>query len=287
MGTQVVIEIVTLTGEVQGALAYPAQASGLGVLVLTGSSGRVDVDRARRFAECGAVALAQRWWRGEGQAPGINLIPLEVFIKGIDRLQAEGCTRIAILGTSRGAEAALLTAVRDPRVDIAIAISPTHVVWQDFGPGLDGVRWPPRSAFTWHGRALPCIVYDPRVWPAAGERQIYRPTCEKSLGTFAEDVPAASIPVEAARAEIILVAGAGDLLWPSETAARAIAARLEQHGRRATIIEHPHAGHSPVFPGELQPPEPAARAWGGTPQADRELGGAAWAEIARRLDLAA
>ena len=82
------------------------------------------------------VALAQRWWGGEGQAPGINLIPLEVFLKGVDRLRAEGCNRIAVLGTSRCAEAALLTAVRDPRIEIAIAISPSHVVWQDFRNGL-------------------------------------------------------------------------------------------------------------------------------------------------------
>ena len=281
------IEIITLTGEVQGALAHPAQASGLGVLVLTGSSGRVDVERARMFAERGAVALAQRWWGGEGQAPGINLIPLEVFIKGIDRLKAEGCARIAVLGTSRGAEAALLTAVRDARVGVAIAISPSHVVWQDFGPGLDGAFWPPRAAFSWAGRPLPCIIYDPRVWPAVGAPQIYRPTHEKSLVTFAEDVPAASIPVEDARAEIILVAGAGDLLWPSETAAHEIAARLERHGKRAILIEHPYAGHSPVFPGELRPPEPAARAWGGTLEADCKLGAAAWAEISSRFGLPA
>lgn len=278
-------ETLTLTGEVQGALLRPEEATGLGVLVLTGSSGRVDVDRARRFAERGAVALAQRWWGGEGQASGINLIPLEVFIKGIDRLQAEGCTRIAILGTSNGAQAALLVAVRDPRIDVVIAISPAHVVWPNFGPGLDGADWPPRSSFTWKGAALPFVVWDPRAWPPINEmRPIYRPLYEKSLLTFAEDVPAATIPVEDTRAEIILVAGAGDLLWPSETAAHAIAARL---GREAVIIEHPAAGHSPVFPGEARLPEPLTRAWGGTPEADRELGAAAWAEIASRLGLRA
>ena len=280
-------EFIDLSGEVQGALVRPQQSTGLGVLILTGSSGRVDLDRARLFGEHGAVALAQRWWGGEGQAPGINLIPLEVFLKGVDLLKAEGCDRIAILGTSRGAEAALLTAVRDPRIDIAIAISPSHVVWQDFGPGLDGVYWPPRSAFTWEKRALPCVIYDPRVWPAVGGPQIYRPTHEKSLQTFAADVSAASIPVEEARAEIILVAGAGDLLWPSEISARELAARLKRHGKRATIIEHPYAGHSLVFPGEPRPPEPAARAWGGNLQADSELGAAAWEEIARRLGLPA
>ena len=74
-------------------------------------------------------------------------------------------------------------------------------------------------------------------------------------------------------------------LWPSDTAAHVIAARLERHGKKATIIEHPTAGHSPVLPGAPQLTEPMERAWGGTPAADRELGAAAWTEIARRLDL--
>lgn len=275
------IETTMLSGEVQGALLRPKKPSGLGVVVLTGSSGRVDTDVARLFAERGATALAQKWWGGEGQAPVLNLIPLEVFSKGIDLLKAQGCERIVMLGTSNGAQAALLVAVRDPRVDMVIAISPTDVVWPGLGPS-----WPPTSSFTWEGRALPFIVWDPRAWPPMDKpRPVYRPLYEKSLRTFAEDVPAASIPVELARAEIILVAGAGDLLWPSDTAAHVIAARLERHGKKATIIEHPTAGHSPVLPGAPQLTEPMERAWGGTPAADRELGAAAWTEIARRLDL--
>ena len=281
-------DTVTLTGEVQGALLRPDRPSGLGVIVLTGSSGRVDLGRAQLFAERGATVLAQRWWGGEGQAPGINLIPLEVFVRGIDTLKSEGCERIAVLGVSRGAEAALLTAARDPRIDVAIAISPTSVVWQCTGAGLDGHAWPPRSSFTWDGEALPFIVYDPRAWPPSdGSPPAYRGLHERSLKTFAEDVPAAAIPVEQARADIILVAGAGDQLWPSAAAAHEISARLALHGRQATVIEHPHAGHSPVFPGEAAPAEPADRAWGGTPGAARALGAAAWSEITHRLGLAA
>jgi len=279
-------EQITLTGDVQGALLRPDRPCGLGVIVLTGSSGRVDVDRARLFSDRGAVALAQQWWGGEGQAPGINLIPLEELVRGVDRLEAEGCSRIAVLGVSRGAEAALLTAVHDPRVDLAIAISPTAVVWQSTGAGLDGIAWPPRSSFTWKGKALPFMVYDPRAWPPAdGSRPAFRSLHEKSLATFAEDVAAATIPVERARAEIILVAGADDKLWPSDTAAREIAARLALRGKQATVIEHPLAGHSPIFPSEVSRPEPTDHAWGGTPEADQALGQAAWAEIMRRLGL--
>jgi len=281
-----VVEAITLTGEVQGALLRPQQPNGIGVIVLTGSSGRVDVERAGLFAELGAVTLAQRWWGGEGQAPGINLITLEVFGAGIDRLQAEGCDRIVLVGTSKGAEAALLAAVHDPRVDLAVAISPTTVVWQNIGPGLDGEAWPPRSCFTLAGQALPFMTLDPRAWPPSGTPcPAYRPLYEQSFRTFAEDVAAAVIPVERARAEIILVAGAADQLWPSDTAAREIAGRLARFGRAARVIEHPGAGHSPRFPGEPARAQPPDHAWGGTPDADLALGAAAWAEITRRLEL--
>ncbi|QUD90552.1 acyl-CoA thioester hydrolase/BAAT C-terminal domain-containing protein [Phenylobacterium montanum] len=272
--------------DVQGALIRPKFPNGLGVMVLTGSSGRVDEERAKLFADLGATSLALRWWGGEGQPPGINLVPLETFIRGVDHLQAEGCDRIAILGASFGAKAALLAATRDSRVDHVIAISPSAVVWQNNGPGLDGSAWPPRSSFTWEGSPLPFLVWDPRAWPPFGTRNpVYRPTYELSLKTFEEDVPAASIPVEQIRGEIILVAGKSDALWPSDTQARRILERLEQHGRSAMLIEHPDAGHSPVFPGETQRSAPIERAWGGAPAADRELGAAVWELIIRRLQL--
>jgi hypothetical protein len=47
------------SGDVQGALIRPDRSNGLGVMVLTGSSGRVDTERAQRFAadrELGAAA---------------------------------------------------------------------------------------------------------------------------------------------------------------------------------------------------------------------------------------
>lgn len=271
-----------LAGVLQGALLRPDRPSGLGVIVLTGASGRVDVDRARLFAERGAVALAQRWWGGPGQAQGVNEIPLEVVGLAVDRLRREGCARIMLLGTSMGAEAALSLAARDSRIDLVAAVSPTQVVWQNFGPGLDGLAWPPRSSFTWGGDPLPFMVHDPRAYPLptpGGPRPSYRPMFERSLVTFAEDVAAATIPIERARADVILVAGGGDLLWPSDSAAREIAARLKAAGRRFRLVEHPTAGHSPVLPGESAQPEPPDRAWGGDPAADAALGAAAWAAI--------
>lgn len=274
--------------DLQGVLATPEQPNGLGVLVITGSSGRLDVDLARSFAARGALALALRWWGGRGQPAGINLVPVETLVRGVTELEARGCGRIAVHGSSFGAMGAALLAVHDPRVDHVVAVSPSAVVWQNSGPGVDGSEWPPRSAFSWQGSPLPCVMFDPRKWPPAGTASpSYRALHEESLKTFAEDALAAEIPVERSRADFILVAGADDALWPSVAGARRLAGRFAKAGRAATVVEHPRAGHSPVYPGQPLRAAPKERAWGGNPEADRELGSAAWAAILKQLNLPA
>ena len=123
-----------LSSDLQGSILKPAEPTGWGVVVLAGSSGRVEVARAKLFAGLGAVCIALRWFGGEGQAPGICEVPLEVFTRATDRLIEEGCERVAYVGTSKGAEAALLIATDDPRVRVVAAISPSSVVW--------GKHWP-------------------------------------------------------------------------------------------------------------------------------------------------
>jgi acetyl esterase/lipase len=63
-------------------------------------------------------------------------------------------------------------------------------------------------------------------------------------------VSAATIPVEKARAELILVAGGDDALWPSDMFAKAIEERLASAGKHATLLHHPNAGHRVLFPSE-------------------------------------
>ena len=70
----------------EARLFRPDDPVGVGILVLLGSSGRMDIDRARLLAEHGAHAMAVRWFGGDGQAPGVCEIPLEVFTRALDRL---------------------------------------------------------------------------------------------------------------------------------------------------------------------------------------------------------
>ncbi|MDH6115831.1 dienelactone hydrolase [Kitasatospora sp. GAS204A] len=277
------VEIVEqqLADPVEGVRCAPAAGSRAGVLVLAGSSGRIETDRCRLLARAGLMALSIRWFGGPGQPAGICEIPLETFARAIDRLRADGAERIGVLGTSKGAEAALLLALRDPRVDAVVALAPTDLVWANVGPGADGVTAPYRSSWSWQGVPLPFVPYDD-TWQRAepeGAPVAFRSHYQRSRRTFAEAAGLATIPIERTDAEVLLVAGGDDEMWPALDHARALAARA----RKATLISHDGAGHRVRLPGETPlPPSPLHR-HGGTPEADAELGARAWPEILRLL----
>lgn len=258
----------------------------IGVLVLSGSSGRIESERARLFAEQGMSALTIRWFGGPSGPKDPGEVPLETFIEAIDLLRAEGARRVGIVGLSKGAEAALLTATRDPRVDVVVALSPTAYVW-----GWSTVGEPQRSSWTWRGTPLAFIPMDD-AW--ALERQhlegpvAIRGWYEHSEHVFPEYYAAAAIPVEQTRAEIVLVAGGADEMWPSLPFAELLVERSKTPGAPGSgspihLISRPDAGHRPRFPGESPAPPPTVFAYGGTPETDARLGAEAWPVILKAL----
>jgi uncharacterized protein len=277
----------SLAGAIQGMAVRPAgEEASTGVLVLAGSSGRVDVEQARLLAQHGALALALQWFGGPGQCPGVCEIPIETFTTAIDWLVAQGSQRIGVVGLSKGAEVTLLLAVRDPRVDAVVAISPSSVVWANVGPGYDGADYPYRSSWSWGGQPLPFVPYDESWTPPVGQQPVsFRPLYEASLRAHPEAAVAAAIPIERARGDVLLIAGGDDALWPSAAFAETLAARRHTAGRPVELITHPDAGHRPIFPDEM-PPAPSTRiAHGGNPTADAALGRAAWLAVLACLNL--
>jgi hypothetical protein len=270
-----------LTDPWEGVLAAPARGSDIGVLVLAGSSGRVERERARILAQQGMTAVSIRWFGGPGQSPGICEIPLEAFTSAVDFLRLNGAERIGILGISKGAEAALLTAVHDPRVDVVIAMSPTSRVWCNVGPGRDGAPHPYRSSWTWREQALPFVPMDDSWTPAEadGGPVAIRGWYELSERTFAGLLSSAEIPVEKARADLVLVAGGDDAMWPSLPFAEQLAQRRRSVGATVRLIARDDAGHRPRFPGESPASASPRFQYGGTPEADALLGAAAWPHV--------
>lgn len=118
----------------------------VGVLLLHGSSGTPDVSRARLLEATGCEVLAPRWFDQR-----ISEIPLESF--PVDDLAARH-DRVVVMGSSRGAEAALLLGTLDPRIDAVIAQAPAAHAWAWIEDGVQTSPW------TWRGEALPFVPFD-------------------------------------------------------------------------------------------------------------------------------
>lgn len=255
----------------------PDVPCGTGVLLLPGSSGRVDVDRGGLLARHGADVLAIRWFGGPGQQPGPYGVPLELFLETLDGL-APDCDRLAIVGTSFGAEAALLVASLDPRVSATVAFAPSAYVWAGYGEG----RW--TSHWTLAGAPMPYVGFDP-TWEAAEDPPAFRELYRRSLAVADPAVVAAAmISVERIRGEVVLVAG-GDQVWPAADFADAIARRRRTHGLDTTVVTHPDAGHRILLPGETPVDGGQRMLRGGSVEADRALGAEAWPVVVEALRL--
>jgi pimeloyl-ACP methyl ester carboxylesterase len=249
---------------------YVAGDGPTGVLVLSGSSGRVESARCDVLAGLGATAASYRWF---GEA--VDLVPLESFEDALSAL-LERCDRLVVMGTSRGAEAALLLGSVHPEIDAVVAVSAPHVVWA----ALSTDR-PQRSSWTRGGEPLSFVPYDDG-WEPDTDPVEFLGMYEQSLETYADRVPAARIPVDRIAGDVLLVAGGDDRLWPSCDMAEEIVARRDAAGLSTTLVSHPRAGHRVVLPGE-QPALPSHLVHGGTPEADAELGALVWPHLERLL----
>jgi dienelactone hydrolase len=234
----------------------------------------------------GATALALGWFGGPGQPPSIREVPLELFSEALDVLESLGVGRLAIVGLSKGAEAALLVACRDPRVSAVVAIAPTSVAWAEIASPTTAVTFPFRSSWTVSGQPVPFVPYDD-AWrpPDAAGRPAFRDLYLASMARFPETVRAAAIPVERCAADLVLIAGGDDQVWPSDEFAEQLAARRLAAGLSVEVFLSTAAGHRIPFPGEPAPGGGADLNRGGDPAADAALGLAAWPAVLRALRL--
>jgi hypothetical protein len=280
------VDLRTRPFDHDGLLVAPADGgNGTGVLVLSGSSGRVEVERATVLAGAGvSAALTHRWFGAAGQPAGIWEYPLELLGASVEALAAR-CDRVVLVGSSKTAEGFLLYAAGDPFVDAVVVIAPSHVAWANVGPGPDGELRPQHSSWTRGGEPLPFVPYDDEAEPV-GDPPAFTPVYAQSLRTHADRVAAATIPVERFFGDVLLVAGGDDQVWPSLTSARAVQARRRALDLPTTLVTHPWAGHRVLLPGEAVASGGQRMARGGTEAADRALGEQAWPEIRRVLDLA-
>lgn len=218
----------------------PGDAPRAAILVLGGSEGGLDgaAGLARPLAAQGYVTLAVAYFGADGVPATLEEVPLEYFDRAIERLRREPGVRqdrIAVVGGSKGAEAALLVGTRRHDLAAVVAVAPSDAVWQ----GINRQARVPRSSWSSEGKPLPFLAFD-RSRPFAGLLDLYqrsRPPAGNG---------AAAIPVEKIEAPLLLIAGEQDALWPSAEMTRAMAARLAAgHATREfRHAEFADAGHA-------------------------------------------
>jgi hypothetical protein len=229
------------TAQVSGLLFLPkASAPQPVVLVIGGSEGGLQGSGklARGLADAGFAALAVAYFGHPGLPEQLLEIPLERFDDALAWLRDDPRvlgSRVAVLGGSKGAEAALLVAAAHPEIAAVIAGAPSHVVWQ----AIDQANWALRSSWTRGGVPLAFVPYDAEgpIWPLL---QMY----SRSLAASAA-IAEARIPVESIRVPVLLVSGEDDQLWPSFAMGESVAQALAAAGNaQVSHLHYAAAGHA-------------------------------------------
>jgi dienelactone hydrolase len=254
------VERVTVhDGALRGTLFLPpGKERHPGVLVLGGSEGGMPARRAAWLASHGFAALALAYFRYDDLPKLLAGIPLEYFGQALSwmaRRPEIASDRIAVMGTSRGAELALQLGSMYPAIKAVIAYSPSNAR----NPACCGFT-PVPYAWTWNGAGL-----------------AFRPV--RSMLSQSLEMRAV-IEVQMTEGPILLISGDSDRIWPSSSMADSIVARLKQFhfAHNVEHLNYPHAGHAagrpeivPAWQGMTTNPTSGREVeMGGTPKGNAE-----------------
>jgi dienelactone hydrolase len=243
-----------ISDEFAGELFYTENPNNKTIVNLVGSSG----DLAATFpmsallASRGFNVLSVTYFRAKGLPLKLAEIPLEYFERIFTWLSKNPITRgkeIYVLGTSKGAELALLLASRYPFITRVAAFSPHAYCFE-------GLNFKNVSCWTYEGKPIPFILYKMRFFYYSmlssfvrnqpfGYTYAFRKSMEAA--TNKED---ARIKVENAQADIILFAGKQDNMWNSYDGCVEIMDQLKKHNypHDYNFFCYEEAGHQSFAP---------------------------------------
>jgi dienelactone hydrolase len=186
------------------------------VIVLGGSSGKLNENYSKILATNNIVALSMAYFKADGLPQSLDMVPIELVSSALDFLQSIPRVKkndIGVLAISRGTELAFLSASIDERIKSVAAIVPSLVAWH----GQTGL-----TAWTYQGQPIPSLTFD---------RRSKIPILERATLTLNEktEVNRARFSFENINGRILLISAKQDHIWPSTHMADAIVDYLHKN----------------------------------------------------------
>jgi dienelactone hydrolase len=204
-------------------------------------------------AERGFAALALNYvaYPVTGGLPGVPAtftnLPVEILDQARSWLAGRpeaDAARIGLVGSSKGAELALVGASRLGWVKATVACVPSDLVWAGYGraPAPGELL----SSWSFEGKPLPFIAYDRYEEVFSGRVTAAQVHVRSRAAAPPAAIAAARIPVDRIVGPVLLLGGGRDEVWPSLAMSRNIQAAYRGSGRGILIEvgEYPEAGHT-------------------------------------------
>lgn len=272
-----------------GTLFVPPGAGTFpGLIVLGGSEGGLgSEDVAAQLASHGYAAVALAYFGMDGLPQALEEIPLEYFKKAIDWMMRQRFVKaggLGVVGTSKGAEAALLVGSTYREIRVVIGYVPSGVVWSCI------CSTPNKSSWSLGGKPLTFIpqAADPTYGPPQGF-----PLSPLVNYTFrlrdAAAARRAAITVEKIQGPVLLISATDDHLWPSSALARMIMERLKRKGHpfADSSLVYESAGHligKAYLPGGSTLVAGGRLETGGTPAGNAQAQADSWPKVLKFLE---
>lgn len=231
------------------------------IIVLGGSEGGARSARemalqlaAHGFATLGLPYYSPAPWNStERELPALPRSFVDIPVDRLNLVRAwlktranVDASRIALYGVSKGAEFTLIAASKMQWITSAVAIVPSDVVWQGWGPDVNPAD-SRRSSFSYAGKALPFVPNKEFAQEMAGFQTgadvRYRRPQDKGRAAFPAAAVAARIRVEQFKGPLLVAGGVEDQMWASGMMAQNIAERRTAAHLETVALIYTDAGH--------------------------------------------
>lgn len=259
-----------------------------GVLVLHGAGGGGGYEQkyAQYLAAHGYTAFCAEYFGTTDSRDVLAEIPISYFENAAEWLTARpnvNAERVAVVGFSRGGEAALLVGSHVECVGVVVGYVPSGLAFPA-PTWMDGIE-EERASWTVDGEPVPYIpveefveTSDEGLEATIEQTEATNPSAVERATKSKRDQ--AEIPVEQIDGPVLLISGQDDQVWPSATLSDVAIKRLKDNDHPWSVrhLTFPEAGHAIRVPYSIEAgANPTARhRFGGTNEANARASNEAW-----------